>query len=469
MDEKIEILQCLIDNHIFAPSASALAKRLGYRGKMTIYRLIQGNVSERIVNEIWDKLLTEFSIDETVLYSLARICYMAKDFYDILWREMNIQHPEWVENVIGSLIDDCYDYYSNEFRKNTMPVLKEMKKEEPDVLWGMVTLFYIRAKKIESYTKANVTIACKLLYSLDKILFSLHPEKISAHQAASNLAATITSYEHSITIWDLIYNCILLFRYYTDTDFMNIALKSSILFDWPVRSYWIVPGTSYQQGAHAWLLVEYNPYDSNYGFYIALYLEMGKNTEEFQVLDTCILQFLFPEMNLLLTRLVNQVKKITYYHYEYNHKNQTLTLYPNGNLDEENQYKLPEMLYRINLLSPTGKDEKIWSRILNKFDTEGKGREIYIKTIESFFGETDLTESYKIEDVITSRSSLSLIVNHSGKSCKYQISTTSYAFLSEINPSEKIAFIKHNYDGELYVQWPYLGYGIKLSEFTQID
>lgn len=125
MNEKIEILQCLIDNHIFAPSASALAKRLGYRGKMTIYRLIQGNVSERIVNEIWDKLLTEFSIDETVLYSLARICYMAKDFYDILRREMNIQHPEWVENVIGSLIDDCYDYYSNEFRKNTMPVLKK--------------------------------------------------------------------------------------------------------------------------------------------------------------------------------------------------------------------------------------------------------------------------------------------------------------------------------------------------------
>ena len=118
MDEKIEILQCLIDNHIFAPSASALAKRLGYRGKMTVYRLIQGNVSERIVNEIWDKLLTEFSIDETVLHSLARICCMTKDFYDILRREMNIQHPEWVENVIGSLIDDCYNYYSNEFRKN---------------------------------------------------------------------------------------------------------------------------------------------------------------------------------------------------------------------------------------------------------------------------------------------------------------------------------------------------------------
>lgn len=465
MDEKIEILQCLIDNHIFAPSASALAKRLGYRGKMTIYRLIQGNVSERIVNEIWDKLLTEFSIDETVLYSLARICYMAKDFYDILRREMNIQHPEWVENVIGSLIDDCYDYYSNEFRKNTMPVLKEMKKEEPDVLWGMVTLFYIRAKKIESYTKASVTIACKLLYSLDKILFSLHPEKISAHQAASNLAATITSYEHSITIWDLIYNCIILFRYYTDTDFINSALKSSILFDWPARSYWIVPGTSYQRGAHAWLLVEYNPNDSNYGFYMALHLEMGKNTEDFQVLDTCILQFLFPEKQLLITQMANQTKSFSYYNYDYEPDNQTLHF--SSLSDKQPLYELPETLYRINLSMPNGKDEKIWSRIFNKFDTDGQGRKIYFKTLESFFEEVDLSDLYKIEEVIISRSHLSLIITQSGTTCQYQIPTDRYDFLSEISPSQKISIIKHSFSEEIFVEWPSLGYGIKLSEFTK--
>lgn len=191
-----------------------------------------------------------------------------------------------------------------------------------------------QSKKIESYTKANVTIACKLLYSLDKILFSLHPEKISAHQAASNLAATITSYEHSITIWDLIYNCIILFRYYTDTDFINSALKSSILFDWPARSYWIVLGTIYQRGAHACLLVEYNPNDSNYGFYMALHLEMGKNTEDFQVLDTCILQFLFPEKQLLITQMANQTKSFSYYNYDYEPDNQTLhfPVYPINNL-----------------------------------------------------------------------------------------------------------------------------------------
>lgn len=147
MDEKIEILQCLIDNHIFAPSTSALAKILGYKGKMTLYRLMQGTVSEKLVNGIWNKLLSVYSLEDTTLYALARICYMTKVFNDHIQTEMNTKHPEWVENVIRSLVEDFYDYYSDTFRKNIMPVLKEMKKEEPNILWGMVMLFYLRAKK----------------------------------------------------------------------------------------------------------------------------------------------------------------------------------------------------------------------------------------------------------------------------------------------------------------------------------
>ena len=37
MNEKLDILQCLIENRAFAPSHSALAKELGYKGKMVIY------------------------------------------------------------------------------------------------------------------------------------------------------------------------------------------------------------------------------------------------------------------------------------------------------------------------------------------------------------------------------------------------------------------------------------------------
>ena len=53
MNDELEILQCLIENRIFAPSPSALAKRLAYKGKMTIYRVMEGKVSFRVVHDVW--------------------------------------------------------------------------------------------------------------------------------------------------------------------------------------------------------------------------------------------------------------------------------------------------------------------------------------------------------------------------------------------------------------------------------
>ena len=52
MNDELEILQCLIENRIFAPSPSALAKRLAYKGKMTIYRVMEGKVSFRVVHDV---------------------------------------------------------------------------------------------------------------------------------------------------------------------------------------------------------------------------------------------------------------------------------------------------------------------------------------------------------------------------------------------------------------------------------
>lgn len=46
MDDKLEILKCLIENRALAPSHAALAKELGYRGRMTVYRLMDGQVKD---------------------------------------------------------------------------------------------------------------------------------------------------------------------------------------------------------------------------------------------------------------------------------------------------------------------------------------------------------------------------------------------------------------------------------------
>lgn len=49
---------------------------------------------------------------------------------------MNTKHPEWIENVLISLIDDIYVYNSDKFNKEFVPILKDLRRDEPDVYWG---------------------------------------------------------------------------------------------------------------------------------------------------------------------------------------------------------------------------------------------------------------------------------------------------------------------------------------------
>lgn len=104
MSEKLEILQCLIENRIFASSPSALAQELGYKGKMTLYRIIKEEVAEKTVNDVWEKLKAVYYLEDEDLFRIANICFTAKEFYDWIVPEMNVRHPQWVENVIISLI-----------------------------------------------------------------------------------------------------------------------------------------------------------------------------------------------------------------------------------------------------------------------------------------------------------------------------------------------------------------------------
>lgn len=466
MNDRLQTLQCLIENRIFFPSASSFSLALGYKGKMMGYRLLKGQISEKLISEIWDKLLNKYRIDENVLYDLANICIITKDFSSIVIKEMNTEHPEWVENVIMSVVDSCYDYYSDEFRNNTAPILIEMKNDDPDILWGIITLFYIRAKKIEIYSKNNISTICNIIHELDCLLYSMHPEKINAHQVAGNLITVLKLNNKTASIWTLIFNSIILFRYYTETNFIRTAAKSSVLFDWPSRSYWIMPGSAYKKDAEVLLLVQNNLNTASNGIYIAVCLKAGNNIEEFIPQYTYILQFMFPENTLFVTRMNNGHKEMCVYKYDYDSEQKTLKFEPYSNTDGWNM--LPDVLYRIDSFSIDSVSEKVWWRILEKFDKNGYGRETYNKAIEKFTGITDLSAQYMIKDININRNVFSMELTVSGEKSIYQIPIERYSFLSEINPSEYMIITRHELDDDIYVEWPYLGYAIKLSEFEKL-
>ena len=82
--DKQDALQLLINGCVFAPSASALAKRLGYKGKTSIYRIQQGEASAGAIEEAWDKLVNHIEGNEEPLYTAARAVGYAKNFKQLI-------------------------------------------------------------------------------------------------------------------------------------------------------------------------------------------------------------------------------------------------------------------------------------------------------------------------------------------------------------------------------------------------
>ena len=467
MDEKLEILQCLIRNRAFAPSHSALAKELGYKGKMGIYRLMEGKVRQDTVDRIWDLILEHYHLTDDLLYNLARSFAGVSHFYDTLVGQMNRKHPEWVEHLVLSLTADFYDYFSDRFKAETLPILKDLKTDEPEVYWGMVTLVYIRGKGIDIYKHQEDarSAAAQVLDALDNLLFEIYPEKIDAHEAAGNLK----SLNRSSCLWNIVWNGITMFRHYAESEFKNEATKALRLFDLGKRSYWRLPGSSYGRLAEVWLLIEQSYGRQTNGFYLAMRLRAGNDVCSFDLADTSVLQFWSTddgdEPILQASRGYGPERQWSFYYYGYDGEKQELHFKPHP--DSGILPDLPETLQRIHLESPAGKDEKVWARILRNWD-ERQGETMFKQAKEMISGMIDMSDSFRIVNITMDKTTLSLFIERKGEdgAHEYRLPIEEYGFLSEINPSQHVTIVRRRQDGELYAAWTGLGYGIKLSEFS---
>lgn len=464
MNEKLEILQCLVENRAFARSASAFAKALGGKGKMVIYRLMEGKTKDSTVDEVWDKILERYHLSDVTLYNLARIFTGAKYCCDRILPEMNHRHPQWVENLIKSMILDDYSHFSPEFQQEDTPFLKDLKQDEPDVFWGIVTMIYIWCKRIDPYQGDTKHNFCRLIDALDELLYSLFPEKQDAHEIPSNLKNIIDE----PNLWRILQNCSILFRRYTDTDYTKEASKCMRLFHFGKRSFWTSPDCCYTKGAEVWVFVEQSLGRASNGYYIVLRLETGNDIKTFELKDALVFSFWTIDSEddpciLQASRGSGIKREWCFYVYEYDEEKNGFSLHANP--ETGNLFELPSALQMINLECPNGKDEKIWARILKMWD-ENRGSTVFQRAKEMLSERIELKDEYKLVDVLISRNKFTLVVNHQEKIIKYELPIKAYDFLSEITPSRRILIVRHIDDNEPYVEWPDLGYGIHLSEFA---
>ena len=125
--DKQDALQLLINGCVFAPSASALAKRLGYKGKTSIYRIQQGEASAGAIEEAWDKLVNHIGVNESILFAAARAVAYAKSFKQLIQSEgqevEKVNRHKWVLLNVMKKNEFCF---SKNFRQDMWPDLMDL-------------------------------------------------------------------------------------------------------------------------------------------------------------------------------------------------------------------------------------------------------------------------------------------------------------------------------------------------------
>ena len=464
ISRKLEALQCLICNRAFASSTSALAAELGYTGRATFYRIMSGRVKDDTVEKIWNLIAGQLGLSDDGLYDIYRMFRGCEYLYGTLVGGMNGRRAGWADTLVTALISGRFDCFSEEFKSVTAPVFADLRADEPDVYWGIVVLTYLRAGRIDPYTYVKKDETWRIIDLLDNILTGLYPEKTAARAAS----AYLKRFNTAPTLWNIMLNCIVMLRLYTENDYMAKAAKPLRVFPFGTVSYWHAPGACYAPGAEVWQMTCHGLGRCTTGLYVALRLKAGRDTLTFTVEDALIVRFWAADgaggqsMAHVSRCSGGREGDSCFYYYEYDEE-QCMMRFGHAP-DTGRPLGLPEELRMIDMEEPEGKDEKVWARIMSAWDGL-QGEAVFRRACERLTGVTDMSGEYAVKDVAISKTTLTLYIEHGGETKEYRMAVGEYGFLAEINPSHRVVIARHAADGALHADWPDLGYSVKLSEF----
>ena len=457
-------LQLMINAQLFAPSTSALAKRLGYKGKTSLYRIQQGEASAGAIDEAWEKLKYFTGCNDDQLYATSRAVAYAANLKRLVQHEgegkveKKNQH-KWV--LLNILKQEEYRFSEN-FQRDVWPDLMELRNSDDTTFWMMMANYYFDAEGADAYSRDF-----DLLTTLEGMHHLLQLNYESSERSQRSVANIIRKeylalYSKQCT-WDMVYYGYIVLMQYADPDVMEKTLAPYVTYNLGENSFWRVPSTIYEKGAHVWHLLEMQMMESRHGIYYAIELEMGRNKEEFRLVQ--IVPLLFNE-DLDFVQLEVTDKRIPVIG-KYEWANDFHTLYIEVDKEEQQTYGIPHTLQRIDLANPQGKDEKIWANVLKEYDKQTPAN--IEAELFHFEGVEDLDGYYDIENVTIDRHTLTIRLTDKaeGMTGDYSISIHKYAFLRTLLPSDIISIIRPLKTGEPTFRWALRGHMIPMKEFAK--
>lgn len=474
MNPKQEILQVLFDACVFTGNFSELGRRLGYvnNGRSTIGRVRSGyrNLKEKTLDELFEKLHEEYLISPDDMATLADSIAYGKDLFRQL-REAYGTGSDWHDMAFSAIVTENYQALPG-MDEAVVIGLKEIKLQEPEVYYGMLSFFYIMCKDISPYTNKGKKALCKQLPALNNLLAESFPGSTRAYESAKK-TIEVTLDDDSLTILKLIYNFRIIIRWYADdTYFENFIREMGYLLDVDDESFWITPGETFHAGCEMWYLSVIPTKSHKRGTYTAMKLRAkSAGTDSFELIEAYNLMFLIDDSfdnAQILQAYELSTGKVEYAQYSYDGDSRRLEL----NFDDvpEQTFNLPQELVCINHLAPQSKDEKVWARIIEKFLDDRSMGILFQALNSSVESNIEHLADYDVTNVCIDREKVvvSFESEANGRE-QYFIDINARQFLKKLTVFEFASVVRYKDTKELAICWNNLGQFIPIKEFTKIE
>lgn len=484
MDPRQETLQLLFSCKIFDGNNSELARTLGYKNsRTTIERIKKGEkaVGAKILDALYEKIREEYLITDSDIEIVARSVAFAKDIYSSM-RDLYGTGDEWHNRILAALVTENYSLCP-EIGEETIKELKEMKLQEPEVYFAVLAYFFILCKGIAPYTKKGRKPLAAQMNGLNNLLYELYPENNRSYESATELIQ-IELENDCHTIIKLIYSFSHIIRGYVDNSyFENFLREMGILLDVGEDSFWTVPGETFHEGCELWYFSVIPTKSQRHGAYMAMRLKaITSATDSFELVTAYNIMFTVNEHydnEQLFYAYEISTGKIEYAMFSYDEENRLLTLCFEGT--PSRTFNLPEQLICLNHTVPKGRDEKVWSKIIEKLLDKKCPKFILTATNSSSGSNLEYLAEYDVTNVCIDRENVTVTIEkETGREYdeekkediiiveqkSYTIAIDSYTFLEKLTPMEFASVARYKDTEELAIAWNFLGQNIPLSEFV---
>ena len=477
MDDKKELLTYIIENRIFGSSWSALAKCLGYKGRMAFSRLKEGNMKLSTVENIINDICIHFNMPYSELVDVTEMIKKGKILYDIIKDEdIATDCNSQADRILADLVTLNFQNFSDDFNMYIVPHLNELYRDDPYVYFGVVMFLYVKMLKINPY-EGNIGKFHNSLKKHTSHICSVLKEHIPEN--AIGHATTLAYLSDSIIrnapqcIWGLMVYNIHILRYFADPDYVNQILELGVAFtEWGDFSYWHETDVSYSERVRLWTLFFRESSSPLHGMYMGQTFEAGKDNETFIPKENFSLIFWNKESDddeyatIQACNFVNSESeeyKVYYGTYIYDDENEEITI--KWNDEKENFLNIPSRLKRITKEKPAERDEQVWWNIIRRFD-DNDSLKIFTETLLNRLNTEYPDDDYDIQDVTISRKLFTLTIKTTDGIKEYSIPIDAYPFLRNLRVFDEVTIKKDTRTEELFVSWPWAGYDIPLREFN---